>query len=151
MISVLLEASIYYFLPSEAQSSTLGIKEPEPLDPSLGHAATHLIGGASSRSPPDSAYEPGYMILERSTYHVELACPCFCRAGVQQGISERGAAFHQVLAVVQNQERLLGLQMMRKHVWERGAGALAPAKTRGNRLWHEIGVRKRCQLDPPHA
>src|SRR5215204_3033485 len=75
-------------------------------------------------------------------------------AGAQQRISERGTTLHQMLAVVQNQERLLRLQVPYEH---RGQGApqhLAHAQRRaqcgGYCLRQEIRVRERGQLHPPH-
>jgi hypothetical protein len=53
------------------------------------------------------------------------------RAGPKQGIGERGALLDQVLAVVQDQKRLPGLQVLDEHLGKRTVRHLAHAQRRG--------------------
>ena len=73
------------------------------------------------------------------------------RTGTQQRLGELGAGLDQMLAVVQNQQHLLGSEVVRERLGQRAARLLANAQGGGHRLWHERRIRQRRQLHQPHT
>ena len=72
------------------------------------------------------------------------------RAGAQEGVRQRGAGRHEVLAVVQHQQQAL-LRQGRRERGRRGLpGTLADAQGARHGLGDEGRVGQRGQLDQPH-
>ena len=71
------------------------------------------------------------------------------RAGVQQGVGERGAAFNEVLAIIQNQEQLRGGEIPRDESLSVTAPGFLDDHGLGYGLRNESGIGDRGELDPP--
>jgi hypothetical protein len=70
---------------------------------------------------------------------------------VQQGVSEHGTSVDEVLAVVQDEEELLGLKVLNERLAQGASRRLAHPYSRGNCLRYQVGVRERGQPHPPRS
>src|SRR5437660_1370262 len=68
------------------------------------------------------------------------------RARAKQVVDQPSAGVYEMLAIIQNQQRVLWSEVRHEGLGQRHTRLLSQAKGGGYRLWHADRVHQRCQL-----
>jgi hypothetical protein len=73
------------------------------------------------------------------------------RREVQERLSEAGAGFDKLLAVIEQQQHVLVSKIVAHRCHERAVGLLPYAEAFCHGLWDQVRLSQRRQVDQPHS